>query len=381
MSDIYDKKKNTYFITGGGTGGHIYPAVAVCDALKKDSSTKKIFYVGNPDNLEFDIVKKKGYDFLPVKVSAMPRKLNLFTPFAFLKWGLELELANWKALVYIYKYKPDVVLGTGGYVSAPMIFAAKLAKIPYMIHDCDAKPGIVSRFVSDGAEMISLTFEEAKQFIKSKKCVVNGNPIREEFKTLSQHEARQNLGLKNKRTICVMGGSQGAKTINNALIGNLEVLSHKYDTQVIFQTGKKNYEKVIAQIEKVYPDYKNDKNIKVEPYFDNMFEVLKASDIAISRAGSLSLSEICAAGLASVLIPYPYAASDHQRKNARVMEQNGASFYLEDSETNPDTILQTLSAFLHDENKLKMMQEKALSLAKFDATENIVEQLKSIVRR
>ena len=376
MSDTYDNhKKYTYFITGGGTGGHIYPAVAICDELKKDSETKEIYYVGNPKNLEFEITKKLGYKFLGVNVSGMPRKFGSKSIF----WFFQLQFAIIKALFYIKKYKPNAVFGTGGYVSAPALFAAGLDGVPYMIHDSDAQPGIVSRYIAPSAKCVSLAFDSSKEFIISKNIHVNGNPIREEFKTVSKEEARQKLKLENKLTLCIMGGSQGAKSVNDAAVQILKKLSQEYNIQIIFQTGKKNYEKTFFKLKEAYPDFEKDKNIIFKPYFDDMASVLKASDIAVSRAGSLSLSELCACGVASILIPYPYAAADHQRKNAKYLVDKRAALYLEDADTTKDTLLIAIEQILDNPEKLKIMQNNAYSLAKLNATQDIVNQLKSII--
>lgn len=380
MSDTYDKKQYTYFITGGGTGGHIYPAIAVCDALRADNSTKEIYYIGNPDNLEYEIVKKMGYKFLPIKVSGMPRKMSLGGLFGFIKWGIELELANWKALFYLYKYKPDAILGTGGYVSAPALFAGSIAGVPFMIHDSDAQPGIVSKYVAPTAKCVSVAFDGAREHLKNKEIQTNGNPIRENFKTLTKTDARKNMGLADKKTICVMGGSQGAKSINDAVIPNLKKLSQENNLQIIFQTGTRNYEEVLNALKEAYPQFEEDKNLVIKPYFDDMVSVLKSSDIAISRAGSLSLSEICASEVVSILVPYPHAAADHQRKNARFMVKKHASLYLEDKDTNQDTILAKIEKLLTDEEKFETMKQNAKSLAKLNATKSIVEQLKSIIK-
>lgn len=377
MSDTYDNhKKYTYFITGGGTGGHIYPAIAVCDELKKDPETKEIFYIGNPNNLEFDVAKKMGYKFLGVKISGMPRKFG----FGLISWFFELQFAIFKALYYIKKYKPNAIFGTGGYVSAPALFAGSLNGTPFMIHDCDAQPGIVSKYIAPNAKCVSLAFDSSKKFIDSKNIHINGNPIREAFKTLSKEEARTNLGLENKRTLCIMGGSQGAKSVNDAAVLILKTLSTEYNLQIIFQSGKKNYEKTLVKLKEIYPEFEKDKNIIFKPYFDNMAMVLKASDIAVSRAGSLSLSELCACGIASILIPYPHAAADHQRKNAQYMVDKRAALYLEDSDTTKDTLLIAVEQLLDNPEKLKTIQQNALGLAKLNATKDIVGQLKGIIR-
>lgn len=369
-------KKYTYFITGGGTGGHIYPAIAVAEALKKDETTKNIYYIGNPDNMEYQIAKKSHLKFLPIKVTGMPRKFG----FSFIKWGIQLEFANWKALYYLLRFKPDAILGTGGYVSAPALFASNISKTPYMIHDCDAQPGIVSKFVAPMAKAVSVAFEDSVKNIKNDVIFVNGNPIRELFKTLTKEEARKSLNIENKTTICIMGGSQGAKSIDDAAVGMLKQIFEKFDVQIIFQTGAKHFEDTISKLKEIYPEYENNKNLMVKPYFDNMTEVLKSSDIAVSRAGSLSLSEICACAIAPILIPYPYAAADHQRKNAKALLNKNACLYLEDSDTNSENLYSKLEELLSNNEKLSEIQNNTASLAKLDATEKIVEQLKKVAK-
>ena len=354
-----------YFITGGGTGGHIYPAVAVADALSLAGDD--VFYVGNPKNLEYEIVKQKGYKFLGINVHGMPR----IASFALLKWGIELSLAVLKACYFITKYKPDAVFGTGGYVSAPALITAKLLKVPFMMHDCDAQPGLVTRKLAPYAKCVSVAFESACKILNTKNCHVNGNPIRSDFNTLTKEQARKNLGLENKLTLCIMGGSQGARSINDA---SVEILKN-LDMQIIFQTGKKNFDRVIEQLIKIYPEYETNKNLIIKPYFEDMVTVLKASDIAISRSGSLSISEICASGIAPIFVPYPHAAGDHQRKNAKFMVEKGAGIYLEDNEINEKTLCNAINSAI---SNLQELQENSLNLAKFNGTEKIVEQLKTL---
>ena len=361
-----------FFITGGGTGGHIYPAIAVADAL----NDSEIFYVGNPDNMEYGIVKSKGYKFLPVNVHGMPRKISVFL----LIWCVQLFSAILKSCFYILKYKPNAVFGTGGYVSAPALIAAKILRIPYMMHDCDAQPGLVTRKLASGAGCVSVAFEKAREFINNSDCVVNGNPIRKEFSILTKEYARESLNLQNKLTICFMGGSQGARSINDVAVNIIKILSKEYDVQVIFQTGKKNFDHVIQQLIKIYPEYQVDANLIIKPYFEDMVKVLKSADISVCRAGSLSISEICASAVAPVFVPLPHAASDHQRKNARFVVENGAGFYIEDTELNLDSLKKILISLISDNEKLKKVQEKSLALAKFDSVDKIAEQLYSICK-
>ncbi len=364
--------KQIFFITGGGTGGHIYPAVAVAEELVNRGH--KVFYVGNPNNLEFDIVKQKDYDFLPVNIHGMPRKLSP----ALVKWVFELGFAVLKSVGYIKKYKPDAIFGTGGYVSAPALLAGKLTSVPYMLHDCDANPGLVTRKLAPWAKCVSLAFEGAKNKIKNKNCLINGNPIRKTFKTISNSDARKALGLKDKITLCIMGGSQGARSINDGAVEILKKLSKEHDIQIIFQTGKKNFQRVIEQLLKIYPEYAEDKNLIVKPYFEDMVTVLKASDIAVSRSGSLSLSELSASGIASILVPYPFAAADHQRKNAKYMCEHGAALYLEDECVSGEALLGLIMPLLNEHDKLHTLQCNSLNLAKYDAVDAITDKLSAI---
>lgn len=371
---MYNKPR-IYFITGGGTGGHIYPAIAVADYIREHERDAKIYYIGNPENLEYRIAEQKGYEFLPVNVHGMPRKFSI----GMIKWLFDLAVACCKSFIYLKKYTPYAIFGTGGYVSAPMLLAAKYSKkAPYMMHDCDAQPGLVTRKLAPGAKAVSLSFECAKKYIKNDNCHINGNPIREAFKTLTKAEARNYLGLDNKTTLCIMGGSQGAKTINYATVEILKTLSRDYNLQIIFQTGRKNYDNTIARLKEVYPTFADDRNLTIKPYFDDMVTVLKASDIAVSRAGSLSISELCASSIASILIPYPFAAADHQRKNAQFMVNQNAALYLEDSETSPTMLLEKITELIKNPDLLENLQKNARFMAKPDATEIIARELQNL---
>ncbi len=365
--------KRVYFITGGGTGGHIYPAVAVADELLKDENSL-IFYLGNPKNMEAQIVRNKGYVFLSVESSGMPRKFGL----ELISWAFKLLLAWLWCCSYIKKYNPNVIFGTGGYVSAPVMLAAMAMKVPFIMHDCDAKPGLVTRKLAPYAESVSVAFEAAKSMLKNDKIFVNGNPIRNEFETLTKEEAKNRMGLDERLTLCVMGGSQGAVSINQAFIPIIKTLSKDYNIQIIFQTGKKNYNDACKQLQNVYPEYENDENLIIRPYFDNMVDVLKSSDIAVSRAGSLSISELCASEVATIFIPYPYAAADHQRKNAKFIEENGAGLYLEDGDTNSEKLLKMIKSLIENPQKLNEIKSNAKKLAKYDGVQKIARQIFSI---
>lgn len=370
MSEAYNNK---YFVTGGGTGGHIYPALAIADALTEGGA--KVYYVGNKRNMEYELASKKGYKFLHVSVKSMPRALNP----KFFWWGVKLVKAILYSIKYIKKYKPKAVFATGGYVSAPMVFACRITHTPYIMHDCDAMPGLVTRKLSRRAKYVTLAFEKAKKYIPNRRAIVTGNPIREQFKTLTKEKARDELGLDSSMlTVAIMGGSQGAKSINHTAVELLKEFSQELGLQVIFQTGKKNYEEITDFLKQIYPAWEQDKNLIVRPYFDNMISVLKAADIVISRAGSLSISEICASNVAPILIPYPHAAANHQRLNAKSMLEAGACIYIEDIKLEPNILRNTIIELINNPVKISYLKQNSSYLAKPDATKEIAEMIRSI---
>ena len=366
-----EKYNSVYFVTGGGTGGHIYPAMAVADALSEEN---KVYYIGNKRNMEYSLATSKGYKFLHVGISGMPRKLNP----KFFYWGIRLVRAILYSIRYIKKYKPKAVFATGGYVSAPMIFACIITKTPYMMHDCDAMPGLVTRRLSKRAKYVSLAFDKAKKYIPNKNIIITGNPIRSDFETMTKENARKNLGLENKLTLCIMGGSQGAKSINNATVDLLREFSQDRNIQIIFQTGKKNYNEIIEKLKLVYPTFEQDKKLRIQPYFMDMISVLKSSDIVVSRAGSLSLSEIAASALAPILVPYPHAAANHQRINAKYFLEQGACIYIEDKDLDTNKLRAAILDMAENPVKIDYLKQNTSRLAKFNATKQIVEHLKSI---
>ena len=366
-----ETSKKVYFVTGGGTGGHIYPAIAVADALSEEN---KVYYVGNKRNMEFELSLQKGYKFLHVGVSGMPRKLNP----KFFYWGVRLVRAIFYSIAYIKKYKPKAVFATGGYVSAPMIFACIITKTPYMMHDCDAMPGLVTRRLSRRAKFVSLAFEKAKKYIPNRHTIITGNPIRKEFIDISRDFARNSLGLVDGVTLTIMGGSQGAQSINNNAVELIKELVQENNIQVIFQTGKKNYDEISEKLRLIYPNWEKESRLIVKPYFSDMVSVLKASDIVISRAGSLSLSEICACGVAPILVPYPNAAANHQRINAKCLLEMGACVYLEDRDLDPNVLREVVLGLVQNPIRIDYLKQNTSYLAKLDATEKIVECIKSL---
>ncbi len=368
-------KKNIYFVTGGGTGGHIYPAIAVIDELKNQGvENSDIFYLGNKKNLEYEIATKNGYNFLSYYAKGMPRKISL----EFVSWAFGLLVSCFRALLYVIKYKPSVVFATGGYVCAPILFCALFLRIPYILHDCDICPGIVTRFFAPHAKSVSLAFEDAKKYVKSKNICVNGNPVRQEFKTISKKQARSELSLKDAFTILIMGGSLGARTINNSSFKILKEFANKEGFEILWQTGKKNFDEVTKKILDEFEELPD--NLVLQPYFERMYLALLSSDLVISRAGSLSLSEICASGLGAILIPYPYAAQNHQKKNAQSFVDNKMALMIEDKNCNNDSLYEMVSDLINDKKLLSDLAYNAYKSAKTDAAVKIVDEIKKAVK-
>ena len=360
------KKIKKFFITGGKTGGHIYPALSIALKLCEDKNNK-VFYVGNKKNLEYELVKKyPQIEFLSIDFEGMPRKISL----KLFLWGGKLVSSSFKSIYYILKYKPDAMLGTGGFITFPILFAGYILNTPLMIHDCDTIPGLVSRVVSRFAKKVSINFEEAKKYLKCKNIKVNGNPIRNEFFIENNINKNYNSDSLN---ILVMGGSQGAMKINEVAICVFEKLINKgYNINVVVQTGVKNYEKSLKLL-------KNNSKITLKPYLDEIWNELKNAHLVIARSGSLSLSEICATSTPSILIPYPYAAANHQEKNAQELEKTKCSVCICERDLNCDVLEKIIVDLINNRQKLIEMSKNTSIFSKPNALNDIINEFVSLV--
>jgi UDP-N-acetylglucosamine--N-acetylmuramyl-(pentapeptide) pyrophosphoryl-undecaprenol N-acetylglucosamine transferase len=371
-----ERKKLKVVVTGGGTGGHVYPAIAVALKLLNDNFIQSVHYIGCPYNLEKSVASAEGIKFLNIYVKGMPRK-NVFK---FFKWFWILTGAFISSVMHLRKIRPDAVFATGGYVSGPVILAAIVLRIKYYLHDCDAYPGLVTRLTAPFASGISVTFGKAKSYIFSNKIAVLGNPLRENLTMVSKEKARKYFNLEpDIRTILVMGGSQGAQSINKAVLHIGLKLIREYGIQVIHQVGNKNFEDCIFDLNQKYPQLLKSPQYILRPYFDDMSYPLNAADLVISRAGSLSISEINLVGLPMILIPYPYAAGDHQNYNAKEIENYGAGVMLDDNKCTPEKLMTLIVNILFDKEKLDKMRIKSLELARPNATEFIAEMIKKCI--
>lgn len=367
-------------LTGGGTGGHVYPALAVAEKLQQDPDVEQLLYIGKTDSLESELIPKHGFAFEGISFYGMPRGKSPLLLFKMLKWWLDLQKAIRKARVLLEGFRPHVVLGTGGYVSAPVLMAARQLKIPYVVHEPDACPGLVNRTMAKNASAVTVAFVEAREKLRPdpRKTYfqVTGNPIRGEIGHLDKTEALARLGLpwdEGKPVLVVIGGSQGARTLNRAIVEALPDLIDQLDIRVLHQTGQKLYEETLDQVPEAFldhPDY------CIRPYYGDMPAVWSAADVALCRAGSLTLSELYLSGTPSVLVPYPFAAADHQRKNAEASRRAGASLTLEDTACKAPAIVEILAPLFAEPAKRQAMSGKAAALAHPDATGQIVALLK-----
>lgn len=363
-------------LSGGGTGGHIYPALTIADAIKKQCPDAEIFFVGTKEGLEKNIIPRYGYELKFIEVAGFKRSLSLDTIRSFFKL--------FSGLVDAYKIvadaKPDLVIGTGGYVCGPICFMAALKGIPACIQEQNAMPGVTNKILARFVKKVFLGYEEGRKYFSgSSEKIYTGNPIRTEILEHEKDSALKELGLDpNKKTILVSGGSRGARSINKAMLAAELKLSGREDVQVLHATGDINFEEYMKEI--------NDKggvkeNIIIKPYLHNMPVALAAADLAVFRAGAIGLAELMASGIPSVLIPYPYATANHQEHNARAVERHGAAKVILDKDLTGEIILSDIEELLNDREKLAKMQEAAASLGKPEAAEQIAKSALALIEK
>ena len=350
-------------LTGGGTGGHIYPALSIAKEIGKKHPDATFLYIGTPNGLESDIVAHEGLPFKSLQVSGLRRRLtfeNVKTLFQFLT-------AIKKARGYIKEFKPDVVIGTGGYVCAPVVHAAAKLNIKTIIHEQNSLPGITNKFLAKRVDKILICFEEARKYFPAEKVVLTGNPRASEVSnTLKVGKAA--LGLNpHKKTILISGGSRGAKPINDAFITMIDAYE-KADFQTVFVTGTTHYDAIRSQIKNV----DQLENVKILPFIQDMPKFLVSMDLFIGRSGATFLSEITSLGVPSILIPSPYVAENHQEFNARSVTDSGGGILLLEKDLTGETLFNQILDVLKDEDGLATMRKKAKDLGIPDAMTRIL---------
>lgn len=363
-------------VTGGGTGGHLYPALAVVEVLQQDPGIEAILYIGNANRKEAQLVPQYGIPFEGLTFSGMPRRLSP----KLLSWGWELIRAFLQARSALQRFRPHAVLGTGGYVTAPVLLAARSLGIPYIVHEPDAYPGLVNRVMARGASGVTCAFTGARTRLKTKNLTVTGNPLRSRIGSIEKEEALANLRLPLSLTrpiLLVTGGSQGARRINQGVIEALPTLIDELGLQIIHQTGETLFDEVCSQCP---PTYRNHDAYHPMPFIADMASTLALADVAVCRSGSMTLSEMYRGHIPTILVPYPYAAADHQRQNALASQQAGASIMVEDDQFTGDTLVTVLSQMFSSPETLVAMRQGAEALAAPNATMAVISILKSVMR-
>lgn len=361
-------------VSGGGTGGHIYPALTIADNIKKLRPEAEVVFVGTREGLESGIIPRYGYRMEYIEVAGFRRSLSLDTLRSVCK--LFKGLAGARAV--LEQERPDLVIGTGGYVCGPVVFLAALRKIPCCIQEQNALPGVTNKILAHFADRVFLGYREAaKYFGSGAKLSYTGNPIRSEILAYEKKAAISELGLDpEKKTILVFGGSRGARSINNAMLELSRALSGRHDVQVLHATGEANYEQ---HMQKLGAAGKLGANIIVRPYLHNMPAALAAADLAVCRAGAIGLAELTAKGIPAVLIPYPYATANHQEFNARAVEAKGGARVILDRDMTGEKLLEATEDLLLNSSRLKEMAEGSRSLGRPGATEEIARSALALI--
>lgn len=350
-------------IAGGGTGGHVNPALAMANNLRIKYPDAKFLFVGSKRGLENDLVPKEGYKIARIPVKGFSRKgfLSKIWPYMVLVAGMI------KSFFIFIKFKPDMAYGTGGYASGPILFWTSLFKVPTLLHEANVLPGITNRMLSGKADIIAISFPESREFLKkAKRIEITGNPIRKKILMADRTSSRESLGLDiSEKLVVVMGGSQGARPINDAAVEMLGGIYKDGDFKLIFAPGKRHYVAVSSIITNKF------ENVEIPSYIYDADIVYSAADLIINRAGASTISEIAALGVPSILIPSPYVSENHQEKNARTLEANGGCVVLKDNELSGQILYDNIMGIIGDDNKLKSMREAAASIGIRDASEKL----------
>ena len=355
-------------ISGGGTGGHIFPAISIANAIKALQPDASILFIGALGRMEMQRVPAAGYEIkgLPIRGFFRPlwKPANISVAIDYLK-------SKWLAKKLLREFKPDVAVGVGGYASAAALGAANSLGIPTLIQEQNSYAGLTNKNLAAKAEKICVAYEGMERFFPAEKIILTGNPVRQALldTTISREEAIKSLGLDpSKKTILLVGGSLGARTINESMLQHLDLIKSS-DVQFIWQTGK-YYSAEIAERLKG----QEIPNLKVTDFITDMGVAYKAADLVISRAGASSISEFCLIGKPVILVPSPNVAEDHQTKNALALSTRDAAIYVKDAEA-PSTLLQLAIDTVQDAAKLKSLSENVLKLALPDSADIIAKEV------
>ncbi len=360
-------------IAAAGTGGHINPGIAIANEIKKHNKNAEITFIGTPRGLENDLVPRSGYKLKTIDAYGIKRQIS-FQNFR----NICKTLKSYKiAKKLIKQIKPDIIIGTGGYICGPVLSSGVKLKIPTILHESNAFPGIAVKVLSKKTNTVLVGFEDAKTRLpKAKNIVVTGTPTKVNKMNLSDKQKadiKKQFRIENELPIvAIFGGSQGAESINRCLIEIInKKLNEKY--QIIWAVGKQKYEEVINSIKRPY-------NASIVPYIYNMEEVLNLADLIVSRSGAMTITEVAKCGKPAIFIPYPYATENHQEYNAKVLEKAGAAKIILNKDLSTDKLNKTIIEIIKDKEKLKQMGKNAEKISIKNVNEKIYKEIEKLLK-
>ena len=363
-------------IAAGGTAGHINPGLAVADKIMEEYPGSEVQFVGTEEGLETNLVPRAGYKLNFIKIHGFDRSVSLQN----LKNICELPLAIHSAAKIIKEFRPDIVIGTGGYVSGPVLYAAAKRKIPTLVHESNAFPGVTTRILAEYVDTVALGVEDAKNYLKKpKRLLVTGTPVRGDLLKVDEFEARRILKLDERPYIVIFGGSLGAVAFNKTVVDWIcrDGINEKY--QMLMGTGKFNrYNDVINRFKENNVDIEAYDNIKVCEYIYDMNVVMAAADIVVSRAGASTLCELTALGKAAILVPSPYVTGNHQEHNARALQRGGGAEVILESDFTAGALQKAIEELTLDKNKLVGMKQASKKMGHIDALEVLCREIKRL---
>lgn len=353
-------------LAGGGTAGHINPAIAIADTVMQHDKSSEILFVGTKRGLESTLVTKKGYNIEYIDIQGAKGRFTLHNAVTAAKYIS--SIAKSKRL--IRDFKADVVVGTGGYVCAPVVAAANALHIPTLIHEQNVFPGNAIKMLSKKSSVTAISFAESEKYLNgAKEILLTGNPLRPEILSADREKARASLRLTDEKLIVIFGGSLGAKAINDAACRYIESVGGDEKIKICLATGKFGYEAVTERIGGKY------KNTEIKQYIHNMDTLLAAADAAVCRSGAITVSEISALGVPAVLIPSPNVTRNHQEFNARALSDKGAAITILEKDFTSEALKKAIDSIIGDEKAASDMRKKAKSLAMLSADDIIYEKL------
>lgn len=352
-------------ITGGGTAGHINPGIAIAREIISRYPEVEILFVGTNKGLEKDLVPREGFNISFIKAKGLKGKITFHN----LKAAMAMIIGMIQSWRIITKFRPDVAIGTGGYVCFPILFIAAKRRIPILLHEQNAFPGKTNKMLAKYTKKIMISFESSKKYFTSKNTMLTGNPVRKGLLNLDKDKAREKLGIrKDLKFVIIMGGSGGAEAINDATVEFIMNNYNSNDFRLLFSTGKRDNNRIMDKMTGKIPE-----GVNIVPYIYNVEDVYAACDLIINRAGAITATELLVMGKPGILIPSPHVANNHQEYNARELENEGAVKVVIESELSGLVLYNNIMELLSDEIKLKEMERNCKKMAKTDAVKEIAD--------